>query len=53
MDPESITAVNQREYDIERLFLALRTSRGVKQFSSYEEVLVPNRQALVKQYADA
>lgn len=52
-DPESIIAINEKEYKIEQLFLALRTRSGIKKLSSFQDVLVPNRQSLIGQYEDA
>lgn len=49
----SLQFINDKEFDIEKLFLALRTSRGVKDFSHYMHVLVPNWKALVEQYQEA
>ncbi|MBP6911539.1 hypothetical protein KBC03_08310 [Patescibacteria group bacterium] len=48
-----MTYLTDREYDIEKIFLALRTSRGVKELSTYSHILVPNRKALLEQYQQA
>lgn len=49
-DKESTIVLTHKEYLTEKVFLALRTATGVKEFSSYAEVLVPHRNSLITEY---
>jgi coproporphyrinogen III oxidase-like Fe-S oxidoreductase len=42
--------MDQQERNIEKLFLSLRTDRGVENLSSYEHILEKNRKELINAF---